>query len=62
MEAVDERIQALIADMLATMYDAQGIGLAATCSIYMVAAFLSVFFVLKYVHETKGKELEQMEG
>ena len=30
MEAVDERIQALIADMLATMYDAQGIGLAAT--------------------------------
>ena len=38
------------------------IGLAATYSIYMVAAFLSVFFVLKYVHETKGKELEQMEG
>ena len=33
-----------------------------TYSIYMVAAFLSVFFVLKYVHETKGKELEQMEG
>ena len=30
VEAVDERIQALIADMLATMYDAQGIGLAAT--------------------------------
>jgi peptide deformylase len=28
--AVDERIQALVADMLATMYDAQGIGLAAT--------------------------------
>ncbi|WP_372014845.1 sugar porter family MFS transporter [Pseudoxanthomonas sp. 10H] len=39
-----------------------GIGLAATYSIYMVAAFLSVFFVLRYVHETKGKELEQMEG
>ena len=39
-----------------------GSGLAATYSIYMVAAFLSVFFVLKYVHETKGKELEQMEG
>jgi SP family sugar:H+ symporter-like MFS transporter len=39
-----------------------GIGLAATYSIYMVAAFLSVIFVLKYVHETKGKELEQMEG
>jgi peptide deformylase len=27
---VDERLKALIADMLATMYDAQGIGLAAT--------------------------------
>jgi len=39
-----------------------GIGLAATYSIYMVAAFLSVFFVLRFVHETKGKALEQMEG
>ena len=29
VEAVDERIQALIADMLATMYDAPGVGLAA---------------------------------
>jgi len=28
--AVDERIRALIADMLQTMYDAKGIGLAAT--------------------------------
>ncbi len=37
-------------------------GLAATYSIYLVAAIISVFFVLKYVHETKGKELEQMEG
>ena len=27
-----------------------------------VAAVISVFFVLKYVHETKGKELEQMQG
>jgi hypothetical protein len=39
-----------------------GIGLAATYSIYMVAAFLSVIFVLKFVHETKGRELEQMQG
>jgi SP family sugar:H+ symporter-like MFS transporter len=38
------------------------IGLAATYSIYLVSAIISVFFVLKYVHETKGKELEQMEG
>lgn len=39
-----------------------GIGLAATYGIYLVAAVISVFFVLRYVHETKGKELEQMEG
>ncbi len=39
-----------------------GIGLAATYGIYLVAAAISVFFVLRYVHETKGKELEQMEG
>ena len=38
------------------------IGLSATYSIYLVSAIISVFFVLKYVHETKGKELEQMEG
>ena len=30
VQTVDARIQALIADMLATMYDAKGIGLAAT--------------------------------
>jgi sugar porter (SP) family MFS transporter len=38
------------------------IGLAGAYGLYAVAAFLSIFFVLKYVHETKGKELEQMEG
>ena len=27
-----------------------------------LAAFISVAFVLKYVHETKGIKLEQMEG
>ncbi|MCZ2498485.1 peptide deformylase [Xylophilus sp. Kf1] len=30
VKAVDERIKALVADMLETMYDANGIGLAAT--------------------------------
>ena len=30
VQAVDERVRAIVADMLATMYDAQGIGLAAT--------------------------------
>jgi sugar porter (SP) family MFS transporter len=39
-----------------------GIGLAATYGLYTIAAAISVVFVLKYVHETKGKELEQMEG
>ncbi len=39
-----------------------GIGLAATYGLYTLAAIISVFFVLKFVKETKGKELEQMEG
>ncbi|HEY5803778.1 MAG TPA: sugar porter family MFS transporter [Lysobacter sp.] len=38
------------------------IGLAGAYGIYTVAAIISVFFVLRYVYETKGKELEQMEG
>ncbi|KZE44872.1 sugar porter (SP) family MFS transporter [Stenotrophomonas sp. PvP093] len=37
-------------------------GLAATYGIYLVAAIISVIFVVRHVHETKGKELEQMEG
>jgi len=39
-----------------------GIGLAATYSLYLVAAVISIVFVLKYVHETKGRPLEQMRG
>ena len=39
-----------------------GIGLAAAYGLYAAAALVSVFFVLNFVHETKGKELEQMEG
>ncbi|MBD9437269.1 sugar porter family MFS transporter [Pseudoxanthomonas sp. PXM03] len=38
------------------------IGLAGAYGIYTVAAIISVFFVLRFVYETKGKELEQMEG
>jgi SP family sugar:H+ symporter-like MFS transporter len=38
------------------------LGLAATYSFYAVCAFVSVWFVLKMVHETKGKTLEEMEG
>ncbi len=39
-----------------------GIGLAGAYGLYTAAAILSVFFVLRYVHETRGRELEQMEG
>jgi SP family sugar:H+ symporter-like MFS transporter len=38
------------------------IGLAGAYTIYAVFAVISIFFVIKYVHETKGKELEDMEG
>lgn len=38
------------------------IGLADAYGIYAAAAVLSVFFVWRCVHETRGKELEQMEG
>lgn len=37
-------------------------GLAFAYSMYTFFAIVSVFFVIKYVYETKGKELEQMEG
>src|SRR5438067_12276792 len=38
------------------------IGLAGAYGLYTVAALVSIYFVLRYVHETRGKELEQMEG
>jgi SP family sugar:H+ symporter-like MFS transporter len=38
------------------------IGLAGAYGLYTLFAALSVIFVLKYVHETKGRELEEMEG
>lgn len=39
-----------------------GIGLASTYGLYALAAFISIFFVARYVRETKGRELEQMGG
>ncbi|WP_250626476.1 sugar porter family MFS transporter [Pinirhizobacter soli] len=39
-----------------------GIGLAGTYGLYAAAAALSVVFVLRCVRETRGKELEEMEG
>lgn len=41
---------------------ASSIGLAGAYGIYTFFSVLSVFFVFKYIQETKGKELEQMEG
>jgi SP family sugar:H+ symporter-like MFS transporter len=37
-------------------------GLAFAYSIYTICAIISIFFVIKFVYETKGRELEQMEG
>jgi SP family sugar:H+ symporter-like MFS transporter len=39
-----------------------GIGLAGTYGLYAIAAALSAVFVFRCVRETRGKELEQMEG
>jgi sugar porter (SP) family MFS transporter len=39
-----------------------GLGLASAYGLYTLAALLSVPFVLLWVRETKGRELEQMEG
>ena len=38
------------------------IGLAGAYGLYTLCAAISVVFVLKFVRETKGKELEEMEG
>ncbi|NMP30073.1 sugar porter family MFS transporter [Thalassotalea sp. M1531] len=38
------------------------VGLAAAYGFYTICAFISIGFVIKFVYETKGKELEQMEG
>jgi SP family sugar:H+ symporter-like MFS transporter len=38
------------------------LGLALSYSFYAVSAVISFFLVQKLVHETRGKELEQMEG
>ena len=38
------------------------IGLAGAYGFYTLCAFLSIVFVLKMVHETRGIELEDMQG
>jgi SP family sugar:H+ symporter-like MFS transporter len=39
-----------------------GIGLGGAYGFYTFCAIISIFFILKFVHETKGKELEEMQG
>ena len=39
-----------------------GIGLGGAYGLYAVCAVISIFFILKWVKETKGKELEEMKG
>ncbi len=39
-----------------------GIGLGGAYGLYAGFAFISIFFVLRFVRETRGKELEEMEG
>ena len=41
---------------------AAGLGLAVSYSFYAVSAVISYFLVRKFIHETKGKELEEMPG
>ena len=38
------------------------IGLGGAYGLYTICAIISVFFILKFVHETKGQELEEMKG
>lgn len=39
-----------------------GIGLGGAYGFYAVCAIISAVFIIKFVHETKGKELEEMQG
>jgi SP family sugar:H+ symporter-like MFS transporter len=41
---------------------AKVLGLPVTYGFYACCAFLSIFFVVKMVHETRGRELEDMVG
>ena len=41
---------------------AEGIGLAGTYAIYTASAVISIFLVRSFIAETRGKELEEMQG
>ncbi len=38
-----------------------GVGLATACGLYAAAAAISAYFVLRFLHETRGRKLELME-
>ena len=44
------------------MSDPDGLGLAGTYLVYTISAVISIWLVKKFINETKGKELEEMEG
>lgn len=50
----------LIAQSFPVMADQ--LGLAVSYSVYAASAAISFFLVKKFIHETKGKELEEMQG
>lgn len=39
-----------------------GVGLGGAYGVYTIFAVISIVFIVKYIHETKGKELEEMQG
>jgi len=39
-----------------------GIGLGGAYGLYTAGAIISIIFIVKFVHETKGIELEKMQG
>jgi SP family sugar:H+ symporter-like MFS transporter len=52
----------LVVQSFPWMSSSHGIGLASTYALYTASAFISFFLVRKFLKETAGKELEQMEG
>lgn len=52
----------LVVQSFPSMSSEDSLGLVGTYALYTVAALISIFLVRSFVNETKGKELEAMEG
>jgi len=52
----------LVVQSFPAMADESALGLAGTYAVYTGAAVISIFLVRSFIKETKGKELEEMEG